>query len=367
MKASEARDEIFGVVKTAWVTDASLAVGNIKWPNVRHTSFPPQGAPSAEVNLRHLMSSQTTLPSGNSGKIKYKSTALLEVVVRVDPDDSSDDIYTIAEAFIDKLRKASTNGIHYRDPTLRELPAEGNFARVAIICMCDYYHVDQPTVAGGSQDTVFLFHAGAFVDSSIYGTQSPHSIGGVNGASIDTVTTDFFGGTQGILALDGVDQGAFSPASVDYAFRDKPFTIEFAMRQTAVAGGPFALLASGGPGPVDFPGWKIAQLDANTLLVEYELEFYQTFAFTPSLNTWYHVLMSRDSSDDLRVFIDGVQAGSTVSMPMDIVNQSGLQIGYHLSDSEYAPVQFDEIRIKKGTALHVAPFTPPVVQYSATD
>jgi len=91
----------------------------------------------------------------------------------------------------------------------------------------------------------------------------------------------------------------------------------------------------------------------------------RTFAFSASKDTWYHVALTR-SGTNLRLFVDGTQAGSTLTDSTDVQSSSSIFIG---SDHAQTPTQFmgghlDEFRFIKGTAVWTANFTPPTSAYT---
>ena len=105
--------------------------------------------------------------------------------------------------------------------------------------------------------------------------------------------------------------------------------------------------------------------------------FFLAMSDTVTSGTWYHIAITRDSSDKIRVFRDGTSLtiddntttysdgytyASTI-VPYDVVGgATGNGHGY-LIGSTYSFGQFegmiDEIRIHKGDCLYTANFTPP--------
>ncbi len=51
-----------------------------------------------------------------------------------------------------------------------------------------------------------------------------------------------------------------------------------------------------------------------------------TFSWTPSLNTWYHIAVSRDGVGNIRAFIDGTQIGSTQQVTATFYNSTALVV-----------------------------------------
>jgi hypothetical protein len=96
---------------------------------------------------------------------------------------------------------------------------------------------------------------------------------------------------------------------------------------------------------------------------------FRTFAsFTPTLNTWYHIAVSR-SGTDLRGFIDGQQQGSTITDSTAWTNKSGsrpLRMGRFIGgggSSSYFNGYAQGVRITKGLARYTGNFTPPTKDF----
>lgn len=89
----------------------------------------------------------------------------------------------------------------------------------------------------------------------------------------------------------------------------------------------------------------------------------QSFAFTPSLNTWYHYAVSRIGGV-FRFFVNGVQIGSNWNTSANI--PSGVcRLGQSShSGSEVLRGHLDEIRITIGIGRYDSAFTPPVSAFS---
>lgn len=85
-------------------------------------------------------------------------------------------------------------------------------------------------------------------------------------------------------------------------------------------------------------------------------------SFTFSLNTWYHVAVTRDGSGNVRFFVNGTQAGSTQALAKTVRDGS---IANRVGAIAYAGYEYyfkgyiDDLRITKGVARYTANFTPP--------
>jgi len=91
-----------------------------------------------------------------------------------------------------------------------------------------------------------------------------------------------------------------------------------------------------------------------------------TFAWTPSVDTWYHIAIVRSGSN-LYAFIDGTQIGTTKNIGTASLHSSSdiVNIGAHKSGTlEAMDGWIDEFRISKGTDRGwTSDFTPPSEAY----
>jgi len=93
------------------------------------------------------------------------------------------------------------------------------------------------------------------------------------------------------------------------------------------------------------------------------------FNFTATLDTWYHVALTRDGSN-LRCFIDGTQIGSTENIGSStFYNGSnelmvGVYVGTGGAYSQHLKGWIDEVAIRTGEAIWTSNFTPPSSAYS---
>lgn len=89
-----------------------------------------------------------------------------------------------------------------------------------------------------------------------------------------------------------------------------------------------------------------------------------TLPSTISLNTWFHIAFSRDSSNVMRVFLNGVASSNTytdgvvLNNPSSRIRFSGSDVG----DPSFFGY-YDDIRITKGVARYTSDFTPVTSSY----
>lgn len=86
---------------------------------------------------------------------------------------------------------------------------------------------------------------------------------------------------------------------------------------------------------------------------------------TTSLNTWYHIAVTRNGSN-FRIFVDGTQVGSTFTSSATLLsNSSDVTIGSGISGSStFVNCYIDDLRITKGYARYTSNFTPTTTAFA---
>lgn len=197
----------------------------------------------------------------------------------------------------------------------------------------------------------------------------------VNGnAQIDTAQSKF-GGASGLF--DGNGDYLSVEDSDDWAFGTDDFTIDFWVRFNSLD----AVNNNDIPG---FIGQGGSQTDRNNIAMyggtvymffkdSNTVRGYYSAAWSPSINTWYHLAFVRANSETTKglIFIDGVKQTVTESTAFG-TNSVGniaqpLTVGdffdgdYHF----YLNGWMDEIRVSKGIARWTANFTPSASAYTS--
>lgn len=186
-----------------------------------------------------------------------------------------------------------------------------------------------------------------FIDSGP-NALTPSSVTG----NVQISTTDPKFGTGAIL-FDGSGDAINYGASAAFAFGTGAYTIEFWMKSTAATGTPLSQ-------PVNTNGWGFIFL-SGTLYIQlaYNSTNDITVAGAGFLNgSWNHVALCR-SGTSVRLFLNGVQQGSTVTNSRDYTSQT-IKVGSGPSDFNG---RIDDLRITKGVARYTANFTPPAASF----
>lgn len=220
-------------------------------------------------------------------------------------------------------------------------------------------------------NVVFLVSADGNDASPALADEGPigHTITLLNDAQKDTAQKKF--GTASLL-LDGVDSYGRAADHASWEFGSGDFTIEAFMRLDAAAN-----LVSGHTICSQWTSTS-AQRGWRFLFINNALSFRFTTdglagtqvttdrAWTPTRGQWYHVAVSR-SGNSLRLFIDGVQQGATVTTSATIFNSTTfMRIGAEDAAGVLTNVfngHLDELRITKGVGRYTANFTPPTAAF----
>lgn len=190
------------------------------------------------------------------------------------------------------------------------------------------------------------------VDSSING----RAISANGGVTLSTAQSKF-GGSSSTSSASGSMRWTCAD-SADWNFGNGQFTVEGWVYFTAAPTSVHSLVSQW---PAASLGWFFGHVSG-------ALAFYYSTtgadnpsvgaAWTPTLNTWYHIAVDRDASNVLRVYLNGaVHASATVSATFfDSTGQ--LDIGGSIAWFGIAGY-VDDIRVVKGEAVYAGAFTPP--------
>jgi hypothetical protein len=184
----------------------------------------------------------------------------------------------------------------------------------------------------------------------------------INGATIST-TQSMFGGSSGYF--NGSGDYLYAQSS-DFAFSGQ-FNIEMFAYPTSF-GSLNTLYDS------LFLGGSGNRSDAFVLLQRQSdgsLGIFSQGSFSPlttnkiNLNAWNHIAVSRDASNNFRIFINGVKG---LEIPNNTTNYSsgGIVIG-RTSDAagNYYAGYIDEVSVAKDVCYRTADFTPPTLPYTS--
>ena len=220
-------------------------------------------------------------------------------------------------------------------------------------------------MAGNDANTLLLLHCdGADTSTTIPDT----SVGGDHGnatvvgtAQLSTVQEKF--GSSSAL-LDGDSDYLTIPDSADWDFGTGDFCIEGWYRWVALPGGGSysALWDNGGHTSGVRAMYSPYYSGVEVLIIGNA----HTFAWAPSVDTWYHIAIVR-YGDDTKMYINGTATGDTWT-GTDNYNITGLAAGFWIGNGTatgyYYNGHIDEFRISN-IARWTSNFTAPTAAYSA--
>lgn len=200
-----------------------------------------------------------------------------------------------------------------------------------------------------------------FVDSAAVDAAAHGDVHMQGNVTLSNVQSKFGTGSFNFRGSNNSMVVSYNP-NFDF-FGPNPFTIELWMYATALKGYQGIISKAS----ADSNGWGLIFETNNTL------SFYAgngtwsvvlTGTTTPTLNTWHHIAVTRDSSNVWRLFYDGTISNSTTNTLSMASYVQPLYIGkYPYFPSYNSGMDFggyiDDVRITKGIARYTANYTPP--------
>jgi hypothetical protein len=189
---------------------------------------------------------------------------------------------------------------------------------------------------------------------------TPHTMAFGGNAQIDTAQKAV--GNSSALFDGASDYIRTTASNADFDVGTGQFCIEYYVRFNTVT--TDALIAGPLATQLGIPGWHTAKTSVGiqfryfngSAMVDYGP------SFTPSTGVWYHIAFTRDASNNLRAFRDGVMVSKDTGVTTDFDGPARFNIG---GDSENSRWWFDgwidAIRLTKGEGVYVTDdsFTPP--------
>jgi hypothetical protein len=205
-----------------------------------------------------------------------------------------------------------------------------------------------------------------------------NSAGIIDGTGKNTITTVggakisqavFKYGTGSIAMTATGDYCIVSPPSVVSDISVGDFTIEFWVYFTSLAADRALISKYGNSAETaGGQGYAVQWVQASSVLrlvlgVGGGSDALYTWAWSPSISTWYHVAVTRSGTSG-RAFIDGTQIGSTLTLSTaNFPSPNPVQIGKTHTVAQYLLGYMDELRISR-MARYTANFTPPTALLS---
>ena len=171
--------------------------------------------------------------------------------------------------------------------------------------------------------------------------------------------------------FDGSGDYLSVASNTAFDFGTGDFTIELWINLSAAAnyGG---VLTKGNVGAISSATWAIDFNNTGTALNFYVgaigsgAYIITTTTNVRTLNAWTHVAVSRISGST-KMFINGVQEGSTYSTSYNVTSGGDLYVGtgFYTPSTNFVTGYISNVRILKGTGLYSSAFTPPTAPLTA--
>lgn len=339
--------DVTGIFDDASITELDLRRGLFNFAEVRIFTFNHQDTSMGILrDMRGILGEARVTPNG-----------FFEVEIR-----SLEQVYTkgVAE-FYSKDCRADLGDARCRLPIEPTAPVP----RSTLLIVGDFFRAADALIFTPGADTVLLVNGDITADDLVLGATA--TIGA--SAALQSGTVKF--GAQAIefSPTGGDPEPSFVsyPDRAEYTIGTGQFTVEMWVNWKDAPAGDHALISqftvagnnkswwfgkSGGD--IRFIAWSNG---STTVSVDMQR------AFTFTLGVWQHFAIARDASNDIRIFVDGVQIGATLNDAGSVFNgTSPLQLG-RVTAAGFSDKPFDgfldDIRFTVGSALYTANFTPP--------
>lgn len=221
--------------------------------------------------------------------------------------------------------------------------------------------------------TSLLMHFdGADASTTFTDSANSFTVSRVGNTVISTAQSQFGGASA---YFDGAGDYLTVPDNAAWDFAG-PFCVEMWYRPTGNSGAGQALASNWKWSFGTNSGWRInatpgtgkVYFGANDGNTWNAIPFQLTGTTTIQLNTWYHIAITRDASNMVRMFVNGnLEASGTMSFNPVNTQNDPIRIGCSSIDGEGKEPVFgyiDELRIVKNEAVYTSAFTPPTSQLS---
>jgi hypothetical protein len=196
-----------------------------------------------------------------------------------------------------------------------------------------------------------------FTNAGIYDGTMKNNLETVGNASVSTSVVKYGSGS---MYFDGTGDWLTTPLSPWMNLGTSDFTMECWVYFTSVSSTQIFLSSNYNAG-TGAGGWAFLYRQDNTTIkftcnsnVSYEK------TWVPVVGTWYHVAVSRANSN-LRIFVNGIQLGTTSTSTDNIASASTLYVGSNVTTQYPLFGYMDDARITVGVARYTQNFTPPTV------
>lgn len=134
---TEARDDILGMVKTAWATAGSYT---LLYDDIKGV-IPTTAVPFARAIVRHNTGRQSSL-SGGLGTKKFTRQGVLSIQIFSVSGTGLQSADSLCKIMMDAFEgKASPNGVWFRNARINEIGADGFWFQTNVIIEFEYEEI----------------------------------------------------------------------------------------------------------------------------------------------------------------------------------------------------------------------------------
>jgi hypothetical protein len=251
-----------------------------------------------------------------------------------------------------------------QDNTITGLDLSGNKWDVSVI-----EEWDAKSITGGDQyypSCSLLLHFSGSNGSTTFIDNSPNNltVTSYNGAAVSTVQSKFGGAS---LLLDGTNDYLSTTHRTNFNVGANDFTIEAWVYTSTIS----EQVIFGANRNYDGVGAFMLNLNytgkvrffcmySSGIVLDYNVG-----TGTISDSTWHHIAVTRNGSS-LRIFIDGIQTGTTNTTLGSAAIDNAIadyRVGSSTDGYSYFNGYIDELRVTKGVARYTANFTPQTSEF----
>ena len=192
--------------------------------------------------------------------------------------------------------------------------------------------------------------ATSFMDESA----TPKTVTRSGDAQIDTAQSQWGGAS---VLMDGAGDLLTIASHAGLAIGTSDFCIEFAVRRSSDVANNFITFSS--------QNWNLYYTPIGSSLRMWDGTADRITGGAVTTGGWKHIALTR-SGTSVRLFIDGVQTGSTwTDAGPTNLGQSSVLVGHYPASPNYFTGHIDSLRITRGAARYTANFTPPAEDFYA--
>jgi hypothetical protein len=201
-----------------------------------------------------------------------------------------------------------------------------------------------------------------FTNAGITDATSRNVFETVGDAKISTVQSKWGGSS---ILFDGTGDALIAPYSPLFNLGTGQFTIEAWVNFSALSSNrlifdTYTAASTGG-------GYQIYWRSTGTSITFYGngVVIAQSTFTSHVTGTWYHIAVTRDSVNSLRIFVDGTQyANTTYSTALNIASTAKIGVGIQASTlTNDLSGYVDDLRVTLGQARYTSNFTAPTAAF----